>query len=50
VPRKPNYGFDKRMKELGRKQKQEAKQARKDEAKQRAEEERKVVEPEPKTE
>jgi hypothetical protein len=39
VARKPNYGFEKRMKELGRKQKQDAKLARKaEEAKARADE------------
>lgn len=39
VPRKPNYGFEKRRKELERKQKQEAKlQRRAEEAKERAEE------------
>ena len=39
MARKPNYGFEKRMKELGRKQKQDAKLLRKaEEAKARAEE------------
>jgi hypothetical protein len=41
MARKPNYGFEKRRKELERKQKQDAKQARRaEEAKQRAEETR----------
>jgi hypothetical protein len=41
LPRKPNYGFEKRMKELGRKQKQDEKLARKaEEAKRRTEESR----------
>jgi hypothetical protein len=39
VPKKPNYGFNKRVKEVGRKQKQEAKLARKAEAAQRRAEE-----------
>ena len=39
MPRKPNYGFEKRRTELERKQKQEAKlQRRAEEAKQRVEE------------
>ncbi len=38
MARKPNYGFEKRRKELERKQKQDAKVARRaEEAKQRAE-------------
>jgi hypothetical protein len=37
VPRQPNYGFDKRRKELERKRKQEEKRQRKDDAKQRDE-------------
>ena len=38
MARKPNYGFEKRRKELERKQKQDAKLARRaEEAKQRAE-------------
>lgn len=41
MPRKPNYGFEKRRKELERKQKQDAKvQRRAEEAKQREEQER----------
>lgn len=48
MARKPNYGFEKRMKELGRKQKQEAKLQRKaDEAKARAEEKAREAGPEP---
>jgi hypothetical protein len=43
VARKPNYGFEKRRKELERKQKQDAKVLRrKEEAKQRAEEEARI--------
>ncbi|NUQ13151.1 MAG: hypothetical protein HUU26_12630 [Gemmatimonadaceae bacterium] len=39
MARKPNYGFEKRMKELARKQKQDAKLARKaEEAQARADE------------
>jgi hypothetical protein len=34
VARQPNYGFDKRRKELERKQKQEEKRQRKEEARQ----------------
>ncbi len=49
MARKPNYGFEKRMKELDRKQKQEAKLQRKAEAaKARAAEGRDENEP-PKT-
>lgn len=41
MPRKPNYGFEKRRKELERKQKQEAKlQRRAEETKQREVQER----------
>jgi len=39
MARKPNYGFEKRRKELERKQKQDAKLLRRQEEKQRAEEE-----------
>lgn len=35
MARQPNYGFDKRKKELDRKRKQEEKRQRKDEARQR---------------
>jgi hypothetical protein len=45
VARQPNYGFDKRRKELERKQKQEAKRQRKDEVKQRDETAPTPVEP-----
>jgi hypothetical protein len=46
MARKPNYGFEKRRKELERKQKQDAKLARRaEEAKQRAEETRAPDEP-----
>jgi hypothetical protein len=45
MPRKTNYGFEKRMKELGRKQKQDAKQARKEEARRAEEATRKPDEP-----
>jgi hypothetical protein len=38
VARKPNYGFEKRRKELERKQKQDAKLQRRAEEKQRTEE------------
>jgi hypothetical protein len=37
MARQPNYGFDKRRKEMERKRKQEDKRQRKDEAKQRDE-------------
>jgi hypothetical protein len=37
MPKKPNYNFEKRQKELARKQKQEDKRARKREEDQRAE-------------
>ena len=40
MPRKPNYGFEKRRKELERKQKQDAKLQRRAEEKQREEQER----------
>ena len=44
MARKPNYGFEKRRKELERKQKQDAKLARRaEEAKQRAETETPVT-------
>jgi hypothetical protein len=47
MARKPNYGFEKRRKELERKQKQDAKLLRRqEEAKQRAEEQARIpVEP-----
>jgi len=46
VARKPNYGFEKRRKELERKQKQEAKvRRREEEAKERAEEQAKPDSP-----
>jgi hypothetical protein len=48
VARKPNYGFEKRRKELERKQKQEAKlERRAEEARQRADEESRNVSPSP---
>ncbi|HEX9565366.1 MAG TPA: hypothetical protein VF981_15400 [Gemmatimonadaceae bacterium] len=46
MARKPNYGFEKRRKELERKQKQEAKvRRREEEAKERAEEQAKPDSP-----
>ena len=43
MPRKPNYGFEKRRKDLERKQKQDEKLLRrKEEAKQRAEEQARI--------
>jgi hypothetical protein len=47
VPRKPNYGFEKRRKELERKQKQDAKVQRRAEEKQREEQERAAGTPVP---
>jgi len=45
MPKKPNYNFEKRQKELVRKQKQEEKRARK-----RQDEQRRDVTPEPASE
>jgi hypothetical protein len=48
VARKPNYGFEKRRKELERKQKQDAKvERRAEEARQRADEESRNTTPSP---
>lgn len=43
MARKPNYGFEKRRKELKRQDKQEARQKRREEARQRVEEEERAA-------